>query len=203
MSSPAYNTSVADPSPDYIPPNTTTTTATTTTATPGESQSQSRCRSRLPLWLPFSRCQESLIPTLRPLPILTTAPALTLFVADLHRPLFPPSSSSSHPQSSSTPPTKLDTPSLILDIFCITFLSLAIIWAVLCSALFHHPSHQRVHARIFAWVDIFFWVALLTLGNTTLGMRSSWHTCGRYVGSCEAWVIGGMRAAGGLMVVAA
>ena len=117
---------------------------------------------------------------LHTLPVFTTFPALVLVTVDLHN--------YAH-----------RTSYLILDAVVLSFLSLNILWVLVWNRV---PRHR--HGPLPFWVvciDLLLLIAMMSLGDTTLSMRSSPHDCSKSLGECSGTAKSIMIAAGVLMII--
>jgi hypothetical protein len=125
---------------------------------------------------------------LRTVPLLTAVPALVLVAVDLHR------------YTTNRKPSRVQRPSsLILDALLLGFVSLDILWALAWTI---GGRYRQIESRAWTFcVDLLLLVAVLSLGDTTLAIRSSKTNCSSLLGECSDGALGIMRAAGALLIV--
>ena len=133
---------------------------------------------------------------LRPLPLLTIVPAIALYAADLRH--------CAATGISSSPLSGTHDSATVLSTVSLVFLSLAVVWTILWMMVLGDLCREhRIKLNWVGLTDWMLWVALVSVGSTTISMRTSKDCKVFYPGSCDPSRKNAMSAAGALTIVTA
>jgi hypothetical protein len=128
---------------------------------------------------------------LRFIPLVPATVALVLFAVDFHR--YKKNSALHHAKH---------TPSLILDVIALVFVSATILWSLMwCTIL--RQTQTQIRSWVVPAVDALLTTALLGLADPTMSVRSSKANCSKLLDECSNAALNLMSAAGGMLILAA
>jgi hypothetical protein len=126
---------------------------------------------------------------LRSIPLVPAVVALVLFAVDAHR--YKKNSALQHAKH---------TPSLILDVIALAFISATILWALIwCTIL--RQTQTQIRSWVVPTVDGLLSTALLSLADSTLSTRSSKGNCSELLDECSNAALNLMSGAGGMLIL--
>ena len=126
---------------------------------------------------------------LRSIPLVPAIVAIVLFAVDVHR--YKKNSALQHAKH---------TPSLILDVIALTFISATILWALIwCTIL--RQTQTQIRSWVVPAVDGLLSTALLSLADPTLSLRSSKVNCPKLLDECSNTALNLMSGAGGMLIL--
>jgi hypothetical protein len=126
---------------------------------------------------------------LRSIPLIPAIIALVLFAVDVDR--YKKNSALYH---------ATHTPSLILDVIALAFVSAAILWSLMwCTIL--RQTQTQIRSWVVPAIDGLLSVALLSLADSTLSMRSSKANCSKLFDECSNAALSFMSGAGGMLIL--
>jgi hypothetical protein len=128
---------------------------------------------------------------LRSIPLVPAIVAIVLFAVDVHR--YKKNSALQHAKH---------TPSLILDVIALAFISATILWALLwCTIL--RQTQTQIRSWVVPAVDGLLSTAVLSLADPTLSLRSSKVNCPKLLDECSSAALNLMSGAGGMLILTA
>jgi hypothetical protein len=127
---------------------------------------------------------------LRAIPLVPAIIALVLFAVDVDR--YKKTSALHHAKH---------TPSLILDVIALAFVSVTILWALMWCTILRHTQTQ-IRTWVVPAVDGLLSMALVSLADPTLSIRSSKVNCSKLLDECSNTALNLMSGAGGMLILA-